>query len=165
MERGRRGRRNRSFLTHASSPHGSMSRKVSGSHSRFPAVQGREVCIRAYLRMSQAGQGERAEWDRNLICFVVRRFCMILAFRIAFVFTLLSYRDIIEVNFSRGKPVSKAQIADGDTFITIFCTQPTVRQSNFSIHVTTRCDTEGEDYAVHTLNQAMKSTCTTGWHP
>jgi hypothetical protein len=47
-----------------------MSRKVSGSLSQFPAVQGKEVCIRAYRRMSLAGQGERAERGRNLIRFI-----------------------------------------------------------------------------------------------
>src|ERR1700677_3968471 len=69
MERGRRGRRSQSYLTHASSPRGSTNRKVSGSPSRFPAVQGKEVCTRAYLQMSLGGEGERAEWGRNVICF------------------------------------------------------------------------------------------------
>ena len=153
MERGRR-RRGQSYLMRASSPHGNMSRKVSGSPSRFHAVQGKVVCIRAYLRMSLAGQGERAEWGRNVIWFTGPGLHDPCLHCVCFAF------PNIEVDLCH-----QVQMANGNTLITIFCTQPTVRQSNFLIHVPTLCDTEGQDYAVHTLNQAMKSTCTTGCHP
>jgi hypothetical protein len=62
--------------------------------------------------------------------------------------------------------VADTGMADEHIFLHhYFFSQLIAKHNLTSQSMLTRCDTERGDYAVHTLNQAMKSTCTTEWHP